>query len=409
MMQKSGTWSIVAAEPPLWIRLKRTARRLRAQEIKAAGMAPEPFNPKRILIVTDAWKPQVNGVVRTLEALAANLQGAGYQVRFVTPEQFRTVPLPSYPEIRLALFAKRRVKQIIESYAPDAIHIATEGTLGLAARNYCVRNGVRFSTAFHTRYPDYIYARSRIPRSWVWRMLRWFHRPAINVMVPTPTMKACLEEQGFKNAKVWSRGVDLSLFGPRAAESSPLAHLKGPIWLNVGRLAVEKNLEAFLSLDLPGTKVVVGDGPQAAELKARYPEAVFLGSKFGEDLAAIYAAADVFVFPSRTDTFGLVLLEALASGTPVAAYPVQGPLDVIGGSPAGVLDEDLGAACRKALSIPREVCRSYALGFTWEAASRQFLNHLAIPDLEPFEEGASPVPPVQAPAMIEMEPAQHAV
>ena len=406
-MQKPLSWSIVTPEPPLWIRLKRTARRLRAQEIAAAGMAPEPFNPKRILIVTDAWKPQVNGVVRTLEALSANLQAAGYVVRFVTPEQFRTVPLPSYPEIRLALFAKKRVKQVIESFAPDAIHIATEGTLGLAARNYCVRNGVRFSTAFHTRYPDYIHARSRIPRSWIWRPLKWFHRPAINVMVPTATMKACLEEQGFLNAKVWSRGVDLSLFGPRTTGPSPLAHLKGPIWLSVGRLAVEKNLDAFLSLDLPGTKVVVGDGPQAAELKARYPDAVFLGSKFGEELAAIYAAGDVFVFPSKTDTFGLVLLEALASGTPVAAFPVQGPLDVIGGSAAGALDRDLRAACLRALTIPREVCRTYAQGFTWEAASRQFLNHLAIPDLEPFEDQASPVPAMQ-PAPSQVPAAQPA-
>lgn len=379
---------------PLWIRMRRVARRGRAKEIAAAGMAPEPFNPKRILIVSDAWLPQVNGVVRTLQETAKALTAAnGYEIRFITPDQFHSLPLPSYPEIRMALFPGRRVRKVIEDFKPDAIHIATEGTLGHAARRYCVRHGVRFSTAFHTRYPDYVSARFPIPRSWVWRWMRWFHRPAINMMIPTATMRALAEAEGFTNAKVWSRGVDLALFEPRPDEPAPF-DLPRPVWLNVGRLAVEKNLEAFLSLDLPGTKLVVGDGPQAAELKAKYPKAVFLGAKFGEELARIYAAADVFVFPSRTDTFGLVILEALASGLPVAAFPVQGPLDVLGDAPAGVMDEDLAAACRRAQAIPRDLCRGYAQNFTWDAASRQFLAHLAIPDLGAFEQLP---PPLEAP------------
>ena len=393
MMRQINEWSILHDRTPLWIRLRRIARRARASEIAAAGMAPEPFNPKRILIVTDAWKPQVNGVVRTMEATAAVLRAAGHDVRFVTPDMFRSFPLPWYPEIRMAMFAGRKLRQIIESFAPDAIHVATEGTLGHAARKYCVRHGVRFSTAFHTRYPDYVSARLPVPKSWVWAWLRRFHRPSINVMAPTVTMKRALEAEGLENVKVWSRGVDLSLFGGAYPAPPALADLPRPIWLNVGRLAVEKNLEAFLKLDLPGTKVIVGEGPQTAELKAKFPAAVFTGAKFGAELAAHYAAADVFVFPSRTDTFGLVILEALASGVPVAAYPVQGPLDVLGEAPAGVMDEDLGAACRRAQAIPAEIARAHAQKFTWEAAARQFLGHLAIPDLEPFECGAgAPLP-----------------
>jgi glycosyltransferase involved in cell wall biosynthesis len=243
-----------------------------------------------------------------------------------------------------------------------------------------VRHGVQFSTAFHTRYPDYVHARFRLPHAWVWSFLRWFHKPAVSVMAPTETMRAELSAQGIVRACVWSRGVDLGLFG--GARTTDLPWPK-PVWLSVGRLAVEKNLEAFLSLDLPGTKVVVGDGPQAGALRDRFKDTVFTGAKFGSDLARLYSGADVFVFPSRTDTFGLVILEALAAGTPVAAYPVQGPRDVLGASPAGVMDEDLGAACRRALTIPSEICRDFAKRFTWEAAARQFLSHLAIPDFDP--------------------------
>ncbi len=383
-MQVGAFWSRLQLQTPLWIVLRRGARRARALESATAAMAPQPLTPKRILIVSDAWLPQVNGVVRTLEATVASLRAHGHEVRLITPDQFRSVPMPFYPEIRLALFAGRTVARTIESFAPDAIHIATEGPLGHAARRYCVRHGVRFSTAFHTRYPDYVSARLPVPKSWVWAWLRRFHRPAINVMAPTATMKACLEGYGFSNARVWSRGVDLALFEPLAGQP-PAYDLPRPVWLNVGRLAVEKNLEAFLRLDLPGTKVVVGDGPQAAELKAKFPNAIFLGVKFGADLARAYASADVFVFPSRTDTFGLVMLEALASGLPVAAYPVQGPLDVLAGSLAGVMDDDLGAACRRALAVPRDLCRAHALRFTWDEAARQFIGHLAIPDLEPWE------------------------
>jgi glycosyltransferase involved in cell wall biosynthesis len=391
-MQLARAWAITPDRTPLWIRLRRAARRARAREVAAAGMPPEPFSPKRILIVTDAWRPQVNGVVTTLEQTARALSRAnGFELRFVTPDQFRTVPMPSYPEIRLSLFASRQVRKTIDSFAPDAIHIATEGPLGHAARRHCVRRGIRFSTAFHTRYPDYVSARLPIPRSWVWWWLRWFHRPSISVMTPTPTMQRALEAEGLTNVKVWSRGVDGTLFKPRP-EEPPALDLPRPIWLNVGRLAVEKNLEAFLALDLPGTKVVVGDGPQAAELKAKFPSAVFPGAKFGEELARLYAAADVFVFPSRTDTFGLVILEALASGLPVAAYPVPGPRDILDGAPVGVMDEDLGAACRRALAIPHDICRSFAEDFTWAAASRQFLTHLAIPDLEDFETGEQAAP-----------------
>ncbi len=356
-------------------------------------MAPEPLNPKRILIVTDAWKPQVNGVVRTMEATAAVLRGQGHDVRFITPDMFRSFPLPFYPEIRMAIFAGRRVRRIIESFAPDAIHIATEGTLGHAARRYCVKRGVRFSTAFHTRYPDYVSARLPVPKSWVWGWLRWFHRPAINVMAPTAAMKRHLEAEGLQNVQIWSRGVDLSLFGADYPTPASLADLPRPIWMNVGRLAVEKNLEAFLELDLPGTKVIVGEGPQAAEIKARFPKAIFTGAKFGAELAAHYAAADVFVFPSRTDTFGLVILEALASGVPVAAFPVQGPLDVLGDAPAGVMDEDLAAACRRAQAIPPEIARAHAQKFTWEAAALQFLEHLGIPDSAPDALGGVAAPP----------------
>lgn len=373
--------------PPLWIALRRAARRERAKRAQTGGPVPNWMElsttrarPQKILIVTDAWAPQVNGVVRTLEHLAATLSAMGHEIRTITPDSFRTWPLPTYPEIRLALFPARKVARLIEAFAPDAIHIATEGTLGLAARRYCVRNGIQFSTAFHTRYPDYVHARFRVPHSWVWSFLRWFHKPAVSVMAPTEAMRAELEAQGIARACVWSRGVDLALFGGERVDDLPWPK---PIWLSVGRLAVEKNLEAFLSLDLPGTKLVVGDGPQAAALRSRYKTAIFTGAKFGADLARLYAGSDVFVFPSKTDTFGLVILEALASGTPVAAYPVQGPRDVLGTSPAGVMDDDLGAACRRALAIPAELCREHARRFTWDAAARQFLNHLAIPDFDP--------------------------
>ena len=334
----------------------------------------------RILIATDAWAPQVNGVVRTLETLGGELTRMGHDVRFLTPEGFRTVPMPTYPEIRLALFARRAVGRVIDEFRPDAVHIATEGPLGLATRRNCLRRKLSFTTSFHTRFPEYIHARFGVPTSWAYAGLRWFHRPATAVMVATRTLERDLQARGFSNLRMWSRGVDIELFKPGAKD---WPDMKRPVFLYVGRVAIEKNIEAFLQLDLPGSKLVVGDGPQLAELRARYPLARFAGPKFGADLARHYAASDVFVFPSRTDTFGLVILEALASGLPVAALPVQGPLDIIGDNRAvGVLSEDLGEAARRAMKLSPQACRLFATNFSWEACTRQFLTNLALPQEE---------------------------
>ncbi len=328
----------------------------------------------KLLIVTDAWHPQVNGVVRTLTTTRAELERLGHQVEVISPDRFRTVPMPTYPEIRLALAPGRRVRQMIEAAQPDAIHIATEGPLGFAARRYCLKRKLPFTTAYHTRFPEYVRDRAPVPLSLSYAFVRRFHAPAHSVMVATASIEADLEKRGFTNIRRWSRGVDTDLFRPGPKDL--FAHLPRPVFISVGRVAVEKNIEAFLSLDLPGSKVVVGDGPQLAELKAKYPSVTFVGAKHGDELARHYAAADVFVFPSRTDTFGLVLLEALASGLPVAAFPVPGPLDVIADSPAGVLDTDLRAACLKAVGIDPMICRDHALGFSWQSCAQQFLANL---------------------------------
>lgn len=345
----------------------------------APGAQPDPGAPARderlrILIATDAWAPQVNGVVRTLETLHAELVRQGHEVQVVTPQLFRTVPMPTYPEIRLALFPGPKIAKLIDAFRPDTIHIATEGTIGLAVRRYCQRRRVPFTTSFHTRFPEYVHARFRVPTGWTYAALRWFHAPASAVMVATQSLQRDLAARGFRNLRLWSRGVDVELFKPRPKDWLTLPR---PVWLYVGRVAIEKNVEAFLALDLPGTKLIVGDGPQLRELRARFPAAAFLGPKFGEELAAHYAASDYFVFPSRTDTFGLVVLEALASGLPVAAFPVQGPLDIVGGSDVGALDEDLALACDRAMRIPAARCRDFALRFSWEACTRQFLSNLA--------------------------------
>ena len=273
----------------------------------------------------------------------------------------------------------------IRDFAPDAVHIATEGPLGLAARSICLKYGIAFTTAFHTRFAEYVHARfSLVPESWVWRLLRWFHRPATAVMVATESLKRELRAHGLRRARLWSRGVDVETFRPIADVRLPY---EGPIWLYVGRIAVEKNIEAFLALDLPGTKLVVGDGPARSRLEAKYPAVKFLGALTGEPLARAYAGSDVFVFPSRTDTFGLVVLEALASGLPVAAYPVEGPRDVIGDTPVGVLDADLGRACLGALDIARHprtpTPRAFAESHSWRACTLQFLRNLAV---EPDED-----------------------
>ncbi len=336
----------------------------------------------KVLIVTDAWTPQVNGVVRTLEMLGQDLRALGHEVRYATPEGRLTLPMPTYPEIRLSLFPRASLEREIRDYAPDAIHIATEGTLGLSARAICLKYGLPFTTSFHTRFPEYVHARfSFISEERVYRFLRWFHGPATAMMVATQSLKRELEGYGFKNLRIWSRGVDIERFKPM--ENARLPY-EGPIFLYVGRVAVEKNIEAFLCLDLPGTKVVVGDGPARAVLERKYPQVKFVGPKTGDELTCAYAGSDVFVFPSRTDTFGLVTLEALACGTPVAAYPVQGPQDVIGDTPVGALSQDLGEACRKALTIDRGACRAFALSRSWRACTLQFLSNLAV---EPPVEG----------------------
>lgn len=347
----------------------------------------------RILVVTDAWHPQVNGVVRTLGTLRDELTQMGHEPIFITPDQFRSVPCPTYPEIRLALRPGPRLARTIEANQPCAIHIATEGPLGWAARRYCLKRRLPFTTAYHTKFPEYIRARFRVPLPISYRLVRKFHAPASTIMVATQTIQDELEHRGFERIRRWSRGVDTELFRPRTeAEIEALApglkDLPKPIHLYVGRVAVEKNIQAFLALDLPGTKLVVGDGPQLDELRRKYADVVFAGAKVGEELAAHYSAASVFVFPSRTDTFGLVLLEALASGVPVAAYPVPGPLDVIGAAPAGVLSEDLAEAARQALAIPAETCRTHALTFSWQACTRQFLDNLSPFDLSRWIEAA---------------------
>ena len=331
----------------------------------------------KILVATDAWHPQVNGVVRTLGHVAREARTLGAELEFLAPSEFWTLPMPSYPEIRLALPRPGYIERRLDRTRPDAVHIATEGPLGHAVRRLCLRRGLPFTTSLHTRFPDYLAERLPLPERWTckltWAWLRRFHGAGAAVLAATPTLAAELTTRGFKNVKLWPRGVDANLFRPRAG--SPL-DLPRPIFLTVGRLAVEKNLEAFLKLDLPGTKLVVGDGPARSGLKKAFPGAVFLGGRQGEALAEIYAAADVFVFPSRTDTFGLVLLEALASGVPVAAFPATAPRDVICAAPVGVLDEDLRRACLEALECSREACREFALGMTWAASARVFIEHV---------------------------------
>jgi glycosyltransferase involved in cell wall biosynthesis len=328
----------------------------------------------RVLIATDAWHPQVNGVIRTLMSLARSMRGLGIEVDFLTPEGFSSVPVPTYPGLRLAIPSRREIARRIEQARPDAIHIATEGTIGFMTRAYCMRRGRPFTTSYTTRYPEYISARVPIPESWTYAAMRRFHAPATVTMVSTQSLTNELRQRGFTNLGMWTRGVDTELFRPERAAAITL-DLPRPIFVSVGRVAVEKNLEAFLSLDLPGSKLVIGDGPQLAELRHKFPAAHFLGMLEGETLAAHVAAADVFVFPSLTDTFGVVQLEALASGLPVAAYPVTGPKDVIGNNPIGALNEDLREACLDALTMSREACRAFALNCSWEASARQFIGH----------------------------------
>lgn len=327
----------------------------------------------RILLVSDAWTPQVNGVVVTLRNTIRCLEAAGHTVEIVGPDRFVSVPCPTYPDIRLAMAPGRKLASIADRFDPDAVHIATEGPLGMAARAYCLRRRLAFTTAFHTRFPEYVHARIRLPLPVSYAWMRRFHAPARAVMIPTDALHAELAARGFVNLVRWSRGVDTALFRPGPRLDHQWA---APVFMCVSRVAVEKNIAAFLELDLPGTKVVVGDGPERAALQQRFPRAVFTGAKFGEELAAHFRSADVFVFPSRTDTFGLVLLEAMASGTPVAAYPVTGPIDVVAQRRSGVLDHDLKLAALAAQRLDRHEVRRHAEQYSWQRATEQFMSHL---------------------------------
>ena len=326
----------------------------------------------RILIATDAWLPQVNGVVTTLRNTVRELETLGHSVQLVTPQGFRTLPCPTYPEIRLAVAPGPRVVRMIEEFEPDAVHIETEAPIGMAARRHCLDSGRPFTTAYHTQFPEFIHARCRLPLSVSYRWMHWFHKPAAAVLVATAAMRRQLERWGFTNLATWTRGVDTQLFAPAPRENLP----RRPIFLYAGRVAVEKSIDDFLKLDLPGSKWIVGDGPARARLQERFPDAVFHGMKHGRELAYYFQQADVFVFPSRTDTFGLVLIEAMACGTPVAAYPVTGPIDVIRDPSVGVLSDDLRAAALAALQLDRTAVRRYAEQFSWSAATREFVANL---------------------------------
>ena len=341
----------------------------------------------RIALATDAWHPQVNGVVRALSTTVDHLRRRGHEVAVIEPSGFRTLPCPTYSEIRLALGCGQSVARVLDEQDPNAIHIATEGPIGWAARSWCVKRGRRFTTSFHTRFPDYVSVRTGIPAKWIWAVMRRFHGTAQRTMVVTRTLSDELQARGIPHTHLWPLGVDLDQFNPAVPPHPALADLPRPILLNVGRVAVEKNIEAFLGLYVPGTKVVVGGGPALDQLKARYPDALFLGPKRGAELASTYTAADVFVFPSRTDTFGLVNIEALACGLPIAAYPVAGPIDILG--PLGIgthggkrrigaLDEDLGQAIGKALTANRDAAAAEARNYSWDRCTDRFLEGLAV-------------------------------
>ncbi|MCR9255860.1 MAG: glycosyltransferase family 1 protein [Alphaproteobacteria bacterium] len=340
---------------------------------------PERLPPGSTLVIaTDAWFPQVNGVVTTMSTLVERLREYGYRVVTITPEGQTTVPMPTYPEIRLCVRPGKVVRDALKGIAPDAFHIVTEGPLGFAARSWALKRGIPFTTAYHTKFPEYLSARFPVPVSFGTRLIRWFHGPSSGVMVATPSLARDLEGKGFRNVRPWTRGVAVDLFKPLddPADRDRLLPYPRPIGVYVGRIAVEKNIEAFLKTTAVATKVLIGGGPQMDSLKQRYPDAVFLGPKFGEDLARHIAAGDLFVFPSLTDTFGLVQIEALSCGLPVAAYPVTGPLDVLTPK-VGAMDEDLDRAIERALTLDPADCRDHALGYSWDACARLFLNNLA--------------------------------
>lgn len=330
----------------------------------------------KIAIATDAWSPQVNGVVTTLLHTREQLLQQGHDVLMITPEGRRSVRCPTYPEIRLTVFVGGQIRGELDAFAPDCVHIATEGPIGWAVRRYCLRRAIPFTSAYHTQLPEYVRARAPVPLSWSVAALRRFHNKAARIMVPTRSIRKLLEDRGFNQVVTWSRGVQTDRFRPEPRFEYDLPR---PIWVNVGRVAVEKNIEAFLDLDLPGSKVVVGDGPDKARLQASYPDCHFLGYQFGDELSQRLAGADVFVFPSKTDTFGLVMLEAMACGLPVAAYPVTGPIDVIRHGITGALNHCLRQACTSALALDRHQCRNFAESRSWARATSEFVSHLEVP------------------------------
>jgi glycosyltransferase involved in cell wall biosynthesis len=328
----------------------------------------------RVLVATDAWRPQLNGVVRTYERLALEATKFACEINFLPPPLFHTFPCPTYPEIRLALALPGAVARHIESMRPDFIHIATEGPIGLVTRRYCRKRNWPFTTSYHTRFPEYVAARLPVPKRWCYALQRRFHNGAAGTFVAAPSVAADLASRGFERLMPWSRGVDIDLFRPRDVRLFG----KGPVFLYVGRIAVEKNIEAFLDLDLPGRKVLVGGGPQKDQLQRLYPDALFAGQREGEALAEAYASSDVLVFPSLTDTFGLVMLEALASGVPVAAFPVSGPKDVLTDPLSGVLSADLKDAALRALGLKGKAARAHALRYSWENSARQFVENVLV-------------------------------
>jgi len=351
----------------------------------------------KMILATDAWHPQVNGVVRSLSMTAQHMRRAGHDVEVIEPGKFRTIPCPTYPEIRLALGCGRAVARMIDEFNPDRIHISTEGPIGWAARSWCLKHGRHFTTAFHTRFPDYVSLRTGIPEEWVWKLMRRFHGPAERTFTATATLAEELQAHGLTHTHHWPRGVDLAQFNPAVPPHPLLIDFPRPILLSVGRVAPEKNIEAFLSLSVAGTKVVVGDGPALERMCAQYPGVVFLGAKHGAELASCYTAADVFVFPSRTDTFGLVNIEALACGVPVAAFPVPGPIDILGRNGRGIhrgsrgigaLDENLGRAVTRALRGDRDAAADEAHHYSWDACTDHFLAGLARDNAETLKNAA---------------------
>jgi glycosyltransferase involved in cell wall biosynthesis len=327
----------------------------------------------KIAVISDAWHPQINGVVTTLANTCAALQTLGHTVELITPDLFKTWPCPGYPDVGMAFLCGPKLRPMLKAFKPDALHLATESSIGFAARRFCREFGYRYTTSFHSRFPEYFKLRAGVPLSVTYTYLRWFHERSARIMVSTESLRGELSRKGFKNLALWSRGVDIELFRPRDKD---FIRDRRPLFLYAGRVAIEKNVEDFLKLDLPGTKYVIGDGPQRPVLEQKYPAARFLGYQTGETLARYMAAADVAVFPSRNDTFGLVILEALACGVPVAAYPVQGPKDILTDARAGILDADLKQAALKALSLNPRDCRRHALRYSWENSARQFAGHL---------------------------------